>query len=379
MDLPYCAIWIDLHDGPVVVEAPPNVLGLVNDGWYRWVIDVGRTGPDKGQGGKYLFLPPGYDGQIPDGYFLVRPRTYGNLLYARGYRDEYGDPHPAVELIKAKTRVYPLAQAGDPPPLRFVNVSPEPYVVEPPGDYQYWDLLNEVLQSEPPESSDPVTLGMFAAIGIQHGKPFDPDERMRAILTEAATVGHATVRAITYRFRPPEAYYHPGSAWRTFYLGGYQYQDHGAALIDSAAQIHFMGPGVSPSQEVKMVGAGSQYAVGFVDATGAPFDGGKTYRLQLPPNVPVKDFWSVIVYDTQTRSMLQTDQEWPAVTSDDQDLTTNPDGSVDVYLGPQPPPNGHNWIQTLPGKGWFPTVRLYGPLEPWFDKTWRLPEIDPIP
>lgn len=378
MDLPYAMIWIDVREGPVVLEAPPNVLGLLDDAWYRWVIDVGRTGPDKGQGGKYLLLPPGYDGEVPDGYYLVRSPTYGNLLYVRGYRDEHGNFRHAVELIKGSTRVYPLAQAADPPSMRFVNVSQEPYVVEAPGDFQFWTLLDEVVQAEPPESSDPVTLGMFAAIGIQHGKPFDPDERMRAILTEAAAVGEATIRAITYRFRSPEAYYYPGSAWRTFYLGGYRYQDHGAELIDSAAQFYFQGGGGSPSQEVKMVGFGSQYAVGFVDATGAPLDGGKGYRLHLPPNVPVKDFWSVIVYDTQTRSMLQTDQEWPAVSSDDKDLMTNPDGSVDVYFGPEPPADSANWIQTLPRKGWFPTVRLYGPLEPWFEKTWRLPEIEPL-
>jgi hypothetical protein len=373
----YSVMWVDLHDGPVVLEAPPGVYGIISDFWGRWVADIGRTGADKGQGGKYLLLPPGYDGEVPDGYFLVRPPTYGNLLFFRGFRDEHGDPHPAVEVIKANTRVYPLAQAGDPPPLRFVNVSPEPYVVEPPGDYQFWDLLNEVVQSEPPESSDPITLGMFAAIGIQHGKPFAPDERMRAILTEAATVGDATARAITYRFRPPEAYYYPDSAWRNILFGGYRFQDHGAALFDAATQLYFCGGAASPANELKIVGAGSQYLTAFVDATGATLDGGRSYRLHVPAHVPVKDFWSILVYDTQTRSMVQTDQEFPSVTSEDRGLTTNSDGSVDVYFGPEPPPDGHNWIQTLPGKGWWAMFRVYGPLEPWFDKTWRLPEIEP--
>ena len=369
--------WLDLHDGPLVVEAPPGLLGMVNDHWCRWVIDVGLTGPDEGRGGRYLFLPPEYDGDVPDDYVVVRPRTYGCHLGCRGFRDEHGDPHPAVEIIKESTRIYPVSQADHPPPMRFVNASPESAVAVPPADYQFWELLNEVVQSEPPGSADPLTLGMFASIGIQHGKPFDPDDRMQAILTEAAAVGDATARALSYRFRQQEAYYYPGSAWRNGFLGGYQFLDDGATLLDSAAQLYFWGGATSPAMAEKMVGAGSQYALAFVDATGSPFDGGKAYQLHVPANVPVNNFWSVLVYDTQTRSMLQTDQEWPSVTSQDRDVTTNDDGSVDVHFGPEPRDGGHNWIQTVPGKSWFAMFRLYGPLEPWFDKTWRLPDLEP--
>ncbi|CCW15462.1 DUF1254 domain-containing protein [Rhodococcus aetherivorans] len=373
----YFYMWIDLHDGPLVLDAPPDVYGLIDDSWGRWVVDIGATGPDKGQGGKYLFLPPAYDGEVPDGYFVVRSRSYGMCLVSRGFRDEHGDPHPAADMIKAKTRAYPLAQADDPPPMRFVNVSFEPWVTIPAADYQYWELLNEVVQSELPESSDPVTLGMFAAVGIQHGKPFDPDERMRAILTEAAAVGDATARALLYRVRQPEARYYPDGAWRVFLFAGYQFQDNGAAMLDTAAALGFIGSGSSPAYLTEMVGAGSQYVTAFVDATDAHFDGGRTYRLHVPPNVPVNTFWSIVVYDTQTRSMLQTDQEWPTVASD-RDMISNADGSVDVHFGPERPEGSRNWIQTLPGKSWFAIVRLYGPLEPWFDKTWRLPDIEPL-
>ncbi len=375
----YSWMWIDLHGGPVVAEVPPGVLGFIDDFWSRWVGDVGLTGPDKGQGGTYLLLPPGYDGEVPDGHFPLRPRTYGMSLAWRGFTDEHGDPGPAVEVIKAKTRIYPLAAADDPPPLRFVNVSPEPFVTVGPADFQFWELLNEVVQEELPESLDPVTLGMFAAIGIQRGRPFDPDQRMRAILTEAAAVGDATARALTYRMRQREAYFYPDGSWRNGFLGGYQFQDNGVALLDSSAQFFFYATGVTPAMEAKMVGSGSQYAGAFVDAAGEPFDGGRNYVLRVPPNVPVNNFWSVIVYDNQTRSMLQTGQEWPSVTSKDKNFTTNDDGSVDVYFGPEPPTtDAHNWIQTLPGKGWNTLVRLFGPLEPWFDKTWRLPDIEPL-
>ena len=374
----YSSMWIDLHDGPLVLEAPPGVLGMVNDIWERWVVDIGAAGPDKGQGGKYLLLPPGYDGEVPDGYFVVRPRTYGMLSVWRGFLDEHGDPHPAVDVIKATARAYPLGKADSAPPMRFVNLSPEPIVAVPPADFRAWELLNEVVQSEPPESSDPLTLGMFASIGIQHGKPFAPDDRMRAILTEAAAVGDATARALLYRFREPEGYQYPDTAWRVMLPGGYEFRKDGVAQLDAAAYFYFGAYGVSPAEDLQMVGAGSQYAMAFVDAGGAPFDGGKSYRLRVPPDVPVNNFWAVLLYDTQTRSMLQTDQEWPSVTSQEPDLTTNADGSVDVYLGPEPPTDGGNWVQTLPGKAWFAIFRLYGPLEPWFDKTWTLPDFEPV-
>jgi hypothetical protein len=376
---PYAWMWIDLHDGPLVAEVPPGVLGAFNDHWYRWVVDVGVTGPDKGQGGKYLILPPRYDGEVPDGYFVARAEAYEMFLAFRTFPDETGNLKPHVELAKARTRVYPLSLADkNPPPMTFVNISPEPFVTVGPGDYQFWELLNSVVQSEPPFTGDPVTLGFFASIGIEHGKPFAPDERMKKILAEAAVVGDATARAFTYRMREKEAYYYEGSAWRTAFLGGYGFSRDGIKLLDSASQYYFYATGVTPAMEAKMVGAGSQYALAFVDARGQPLDGARTYRLHIPANVPVNNFWSVIAYDNQARSFLQTDQTWPSVTSKDKDFKANDDGSVDVYFGAERPADAKNFIRTIPGKGWNAIFRLYGPLEPWFDKTWRLGEIEPI-
>jgi hypothetical protein len=364
---------------PLVAEVPPGVLGAFNDHWYRWVVDVGVTGPDKGQGGKYLILPPRYEGKVPDGYFVARAQAYEMFLAWRTFPDQTGNLKPAVQLTKERTKVYPLSQAANPPPMKFVNISPEPFVTVGPGDYQFWELLNGVVQSEPPYTGDPVTLGFFAAIGIEHGKPFAPGARMKKILTEAAGVGDATARALTYRMRDKEAYYYNGgSAWRTAFLGGYSFERNGIKLLDSASQYYLYATGVTPAMEAKMVGSGSQYALAFVDAKGRPLDGGRTYRLHVPANVPINNFWSVIAYDNQTRSFLQTDQTWPSVTSKDNDFHTNDDGSVDVYFAPARPKGARNFIQTIPNKGWNAIFRLYGPLEPWFDKTWRLGELDEV-
>jgi hypothetical protein len=373
---PYTWIWLDLHQGPLVLEVPPKVLGGVDDMWYSWVTDVGITGPDRGKGGKYLLVPPGYKGPVPQGYFVVRPHTFSVWVPWRSFLVN-SDPKPGVDLVKKFTKIYPLSQAKNPPAPKFVDVSNKAFNTIAPADYSFWEALNQVVQEEPTDSIDPTTLGFWAAIGIQKGKPFAPDERLKKILTEAATVGDATARAIMYRWRTADGYWYPNSAWRLGFVGGYKFEDNGVRLLDAYSGFFFYATGITPAMDTKMVGVGSQYMAAFVDAKGNPFDGGKNYKLHLPPNIPVKDFWSVILYDSQTRSMLQSDQDWPAVSSQTKGLLVNADGSVDVYFGPQAPPGKEkNWVQTIPGKGWNTLLRLYGPLMPFYNKTWRPGEIE---
>jgi hypothetical protein len=373
----YSFVWLDTHKGPLVVTVPPKVLGLIDDFWYHWVADVGITGADKGRGGKYLILPPGYKDKIPKGYFVVRPSTYGNWLAFRSFLVD-GSTKPGVESVKKNFKVYHLADAANPPAMKFANASGIPANFVAPGDYAFWNLLNEVIQEEPSEGSDPTTLGLFASIGIVKGKPFNPDARMKKILTDAANIGAVTARTIAFKIREKDAYFYPDSAWRLPFFGGYKFEvAPGVSNLDGAAFFYYFATGVTPAMAEKMVGKGSQYPWAAQDSKGNPFDGGKNYKLHLPPNIPVKDFWSVIVYDNQTRSMLQTDQRYPSVSSQNKGVKVNADGSVDVYFGPKAPAGfENNWVQTIPGKGWFMILRLYGPLEPWFNKTWRPGKIE---
>lgn len=376
---PYSVLYLDTKDSPLVVEIPPEVLGPMDDAWFRWVTDVGFTGPDKGAGGKYLLLPPGYTGEVPAGYFVARSRTFGNLLFFRTFLKD-GDPKPGVDSVKKNLRVYPLSQAANPPEMKFVNISGKAFNTIGPGDYSAFEDVNRTIQNEPSDTLDPYTLGVFAAIGIEKGKPFTPDARLKKILTEAAAVGDATARSVTYQSRIKEAYFYPNSAWMTPFIGGsYKFEQDGVLNLDAKDLFFFYATGVTPAMTEKMVGKGSQYAGAFVDAKGNPLDGSKTYRLHMPPNIPAKEFWSFTVYDNQTRSMLQTDQQFPAVGSLTKGLLVNADGSVDVYFGPKAPAGKeNNWVQTIPGKGWNTLLRLYSPLEPWFNKTWRPGEIEPM-
>ncbi|MBX9686619.1 MAG: DUF1254 domain-containing protein [Candidatus Obscuribacterales bacterium] len=376
---PYTLIWIDLSKGPIVLEAPPKVLGTMDDYWFHWVTDIGVTGPDQGQGGKYLLLPPDYKGSIPEGYHLVRPRTNNNLVFWRSFLVN-GDPKPGVELIKKHTRIYPLTGGNPELSPKFVNVSAKQFNTIAPADYAFWKDLAELINQESAAALDPVTMGFFASIGISKGSGFQPDERMRKILTEAAAVADASVRALTYRSRDTRRNYYPNSAWCKAFVGGYKFEEPAGVLnLDAYSSFFFYATGITPAMEQKMVGKGSQYACAFVDSKKEALDGGKQYKLHLPPNIPVKDFWSVLVYDNQTRSMLQSDQKFPALSSQSKELAFNPDGSVDIFFGPKAPPGKeNNWIQTIPNKGWNTILRLYGPLESWFDMSWKPGEIEEV-
>ena len=368
------------NDGPTVIEIPPGMLGFLDDAWQRFVGDMGVTGPDKGKGGKYLVVPPGYAGDVPDGYFLLKPPTNRNFLFLRGSIAK--GLEPAVKNITSGLKIYPLKDAAKPAPTEFVDMSGKAFNTVFPNNLAYFEILNDMIQREPIDAIGPEVRGAIASIGIVKGQPFKPDARMQKLLTEAGTIGNATARVITYQPRIDGVFIYPDtdSAWSTAFANhNTSFETNGTMGLDARVLFYFNAGGVTPAMATSHVGAGSDYALAYLDADKKAFDGAKTYKLHLPPNVPVNDFWAVTMYDTQTRSMLQTSQRFPTVGSQSEGIEKNADGSFDIYFGPKAPAGKeNNWLATVPGKSWFTILRMYGPLAPWIDKTWRPSEIELI-
>ncbi len=371
----YTFMWIDLEDGPMVMETPPNVLGIIDDAWFRYVCDFGNAGDDKGKGGKFLLVPPDYEGAIPDGYLVKKSRTYGHWLAMRGFMTNF-DPDPVVENMKKHFRLYPLGSA--PKEVNWVDTAMQDFNTLHAQDATFYDEVNVTVQEEPASSYDAEVLGLMASIGIQKGKPFAPDARMKKILAEAAAVGTAAQRTILFRNRDENVVIWPGSkSWELGFAGGsYEFNNNGINLINSRVRFHFYATGITPAMVKPPVGAGSQYVIGMRDSEGNALDGSKTYKIHIPPNVPAKRFWDITVYDNQTRSLLQTDTPYPGVTSIDPATVQNEDGSYDVYIGPKKPDGKVNWIQSDPSKGWNMLWRIYGPTQVWYDRGWRPSEIE---
>jgi hypothetical protein len=349
------------------------VLGPVDDAYFRYVTDVGVIGPDKGKGGKYLFVPPDYADTPPtNGYFVTKTPTYSNLILYRAFVKD-GDIAAAVKNVKANARVYPLSAAADPPVTTFVDTSGQQFNTVHANDFHFYEELNTVIQSEPADAFDPETVGLFASIGIKKGKPFAPDARMKAILTEAVAIGNATARAMVFAPRDERAKFFPDRQWNNGFIGNsYQFLNDGERMLDARTMFHYAATGITPAMADAKPGTGSAYAFAVRDATGTYLDGGKTYKITLPAPIPAGQFWSFTVYDNQTRSMLETDQKLAGLDSNQPGIKKNADGSVTVWFAPKAPAGQEsNWVQTMPGKGWNSLLRLYAPLQPWFDKTWK--------
>ena len=381
----YVAPDFDLEkDGPMVLEAPAGMLGAFNDAWFRYMQDIGPAGPDKGKGGKYLVLPPDYKGDVPDGYFVVHSRTYNVWVFMRA--SIANGLEAARKNVEDNLRIYPLSKKNNPAKLELISGSGKAFNTIHTNDFTFYEHLNEVIQKEPLDMLDPETRGLFASIGIEKGKPFAPDARMKEILTDAVAIANATSRSIVWHPRVDgtmqgiEVYPGENKAWvmawvdKNVFFNG---KDGKTMNSDARVMFHYPYTAVTPAMAVSRAGVGSDYGIAFVDSKKQPFDGSMTYKLRLPPNPPAKDFWALTMYDNQTRSQLQTNQEFPTVGSQTNGIRKNDDGSYDIYFGPTAPKGfENNWLETIPGKGWFVALRLYGPLKPWIEKTWRPGEIE---
>ena len=416
-DTIYNLAVLDLTKGPLVVEVPPNQLGTLNDMWFGWIIDIGGPGPDRGQGGKYLILPPGYDGPLPDSGFFVGHSKTNHVLYAvRAFLDN-NNPKPVVAEIKKTLKIYPYTPGGygtsiatalggsvmlaPNPPIpatKFIDASGKSFNTVPPNDFSYFEMLDKLVQMEPATSFDVELMGQLAAIGIDKGKPFQPDEKTRKILTDAAAVGNAAGRAFNwYASDYPGWAYYDNSMWgNMLWQGGYNFETpppmatregfkplppSGARTLDSRTAFYYGYTMDSPGMIMRVPNVGSQYLMGFLDSDKNPYDGAKTYKVTLPKGIPAAKFWSFTLYDNQTRSMLQTPQRYPRAGSQTYPspaAVANADGSTTIYFAPTKPADAKrgNWIQTMPGRGWFTILRLYSPEESFFTKQWRPSEIE---
>jgi len=387
-DTVYLSGFLDLKaDGPTVVEIPPGCgPTTVNDAYFRFVTDMGGPGPDAGKGGKYLIVPDWFKGELPkdkkDGgdYFISRTPSQVNWLIARGFLKD-GKPDAASKMFRDGVKVYSLSKAANPPAMEFINASKIAYNTIHANDFEFFEELDHVIQREPLEVFDPELRGLAASVGIVKGKKFAPDARMKKILTDAVTVGNATARAISFRNRDPRAPLYPNSQWFTgFIANDYRWlggDEMAGRDLDARTYFFYIATVNTPKMAARIPGKGSQYAFCTADSSGTPFDGAKNYKVNIPANVPAADFWSVVIYDPQTRSELQTSQPYPSKNNKRDKLITNADGSVDLYFGPTAPAGKEaNWTQTVPKKGWFTLFRLYGPLDPWFDKQWKPGEIE---
>jgi hypothetical protein len=366
-------------DGPTVVEVPAGVLGVFNDMWMREVENLGPAGPDKGAGGSYLVLPPDYDGEVPEGHFVVRPKTFGVWFALRAFRTPEGDAGPAVATHK-QIRVYPLARSDDPPEMKFVNAAGQTLDTIHPIDSRYFDDLAQLIAEEHDDAVDVESAGMLAAIGIEKGKPWDPDERMQRILVEAAKVGSYMALTTSYETRLPLQRYEDRH-WIEIGNTGYpEFQSGNHRVLDGLSLMGWFATVSSKAMVRPTLGKGSVYMWTFKSGDGEWLDGGQSYRLHLPTGIPAANFWSAVVYDVWTRSMLANGQLAASKNSYDPGVVTNDDGSVDLHFGPEPPAEAEgNWIRTVPGKGWFMIFRLYGPLEGYMDGSWKPSDIEAVP
>jgi len=379
----YVVGFLDLKkDGPTVLEIPAGTgPGAINDAFFRSVTDLGPPGPDRGKGGKYLILPPDYKGEVPKGYFTHKSPSYVSWWALRGFIVD-GKPDAAVKMYKEGLKIYPLSKAKNPPAMEFISGSKKYVNTIHANNYEFYEELHAVIDREPVEMLDPELRGLFASIGIQKGKPFAPDARMKKILTEAVAVGNATARSLLWYERNKAEFIAEDTYWKHGFIGNsWQYLRDGGVggrHFDARTHFYYFATVNSPAMAMKLIGKGSKYAWGYLDSEGNYFDGGKNYRLNIPKDPPALKFWSIAVYDPQTRSMLQTDQPIPTKASwRDKDMIVNEDGSIDLYIGPKAPAGKEaNWIQTVKGKGWFCVLRLYSPTEEWYEGKWRPGEIE---
>ncbi len=371
---PYIGGFPDLsRTGPLVVDYPAGATaGGVGDFWQRPVTDLGETGPDHGEGGRYLLIGPGQTAPAAEGYRVIQSPT-NNVFIAFRVLDP--DPQKAKALIGA-FRMYPYDRKDNPPSTRILRPDGRAWSQVPPKGFAYWERLTDIIQREPVMERDRMIMAMLKPLGIEHGKPFQPDARQRAILEQGAEIGELMAQAISFSNRDEGALYRPDTRWRYVITLDPSQEAGTYSQLDERAHYFYEAVSTSKGMVSTTPGVGQAYLGAYQDREGAWFDGGRSYRLHVPPDPPAKLFWSLTIYDSLSRVLID-NGKGIADRSSRMDLAKNADGSVDLYMSPTAPEGFEkNWIPTVPGKAWFAYFRLYGPLESYFDRSWKLPDIE---
>jgi hypothetical protein len=383
-DTVYMSGVLDLRNGPMVMELPPGLLGTLNNIWQQPLCDLGGPfSPEQNRGGRFLILPPGYDGPMPAlHYHVVKADTNILVFYLRAIPQTRDDFPKLVELMHTY-RQYKLSEATDPPQMKFISMSGKESNMLTNEGFAFFESLARYANENPPRPQDMAMLGILETLGIAHGRPFKPDTRMKKILTEAAKVGRAMAKTVAWRPRVPENQLYPypdQRQWkRIFVVEDPTFHTPDYMGIDHRTRYAWEAIGTANAMILAVPGQGSQYIGTYMDSEGRWLSGENTYKVHLPKDVPANMFWSLTAYDNETRSLIQNALGRPLVGSV-HGAKPNKDGSFDVYFGPELPDDvpKENWIQTKPGLGWFVYLRLYGPEKPYFDKTWVPGDIEKI-
>jgi hypothetical protein len=381
-DVIYLMPFIDTRDvGPMVVEIPPadggSITGTILDAWQVPLEDVGPAGVDKGKGGKYLVLPPGHSAPVPDGYITLPSATCQGYGLLRSILKSGSDADVAAAVAYARRiKLYPLSQAENPPTTVFVDAIDVVFDATIPYDQRFFHSLDRVVQTEPWLARDRAMIDVLKSIGIEKGKPFNPDAKVEAMLAAGAREAHALLESRYETIFPP---YYEGCRWVVPTLPDYLkaardgFSDADAYPIDTRGLMFsfiFFTP--------KHPGTGQFYLLTVKDKDGRALDGGTRYRLRVPAHAPANQYWSATVYDRSTHALIR---HLPRSGRGSQSpgLQTNPDGTVDIYFGPKAPAGKDpNWVPTNPRGQFEVLVRFYGPEKPLFDKSWTLPDIERI-
>jgi hypothetical protein len=399
-DVIYAMSYVDLgKDGPLVLEAPPMLQGILLDFWQRPIPmdggkffgDVGFFGPDAGKGGKFLLLPPGYKGSVPKGYFVYRSGKNNVFVFLRAFYKDPNDLSPAVALMEP-VKIYPLSGKATAKPMTFPDASGVPVDMLPISDGSAFDQLKQIVDSEGANLADSDSLGMLAAIGIVKGQPYNPDAHTRQIFDRAAKTAYKMSRVIGFQqvVSGRSFLVYPDRRWLNPFADGTPSNPGGpldlswrrtaGGYLDFDARIWFFTDyySISPGMISQIPGKGAKYMIAFSDSEGAPLSGGANYRLKLPANIPAANFWSVTLYEAENASGLANGQPFPSLGLPDKPVQ-NADRSTDLYFGPNAPQGKQaNWLATVPGKGYFAIIRLYGPTEAAIDKSWKPDDIERV-